>query len=74
MLVVLPVTVMLVDLSVAIMQVIAFVGIIKLEVSAVFIQIKNFTVNINMTIFFKLCKWSLCWYYVSGIFCSALCT
>ena len=65
---------MLVDLSVAIMQVTVSVAVIQLEVSAALMQVKVPSANMWVTNFYCSCAGvGLCCYYAGSIFCSALC-
>ena len=59
------VTGMLVDLSVAIIQVTVSVAVMQLEVSAAYMW---------ETIFVVIMQMEVCCNYAGGIFCSALCT
>ena len=62
---VLYVTGMLVDISVAIIQ---------LEVSAALMQVTVFAANMWVTIFIVIMQKGVCCNYVRGIYCSRLCT
>ena len=65
---------MLVDLSVTIMQVTVSVAVMQLEVSAAHIQVTVPAANMWVTIFIEIMQMGVCFNYVGGIFCSALCT
>ena len=68
------VTGMLVDLSVAIKQVTVSVAIMQLEVSAAHMQVTVSAANMWVTIFIVIMHMGVCCNYAGGIFCSALCT
>ena len=68
------VTVMLVDLFVAIMLVTVSVTIMQLEVSILLMQVTVSAANIWVKIFSVIMQVGVCYKYAGGIFFSALCT
>ena len=68
------VTMKLIYVSMAIMQVTVSVAVIQLEVSATYVQVTLSAANMWVKIFFVIMQIGVCCNYAGGIFCSTLCT